>query len=350
MERATLLGLRALKARGHQVHFLSLHPMGALAPLLDAEGIGYQGLPYRGPLGLLGLSAIKRAATSWRPDAILQTGHNVAAARAIQGLCRGHRVLSCHFHHEPPAWRWRLIYKQALAVYDRVTFNSHFSRDEALSMTPALANRSEVLVNPYEVPALVTRAEREQARKALGLPAKARVIGNAGWLIPRKRWDVFIQVLARLQGSHPTWAVVAGDGPEGPRLKALAAELGVADRIKWLGWREDLREVYAAMDVLLFNSDVDAMGNTPIEAVASGTPAVCSVRAGGLGELFDMIAGLQVRKDHDVEALTGSCEAFFAAPAKGRAAARRLRGVLASKSDPKVYARHLEALLGLRPC
>jgi glycosyltransferase involved in cell wall biosynthesis len=120
----------------------------------------------------------------------------------------------------------------------------------------------------------------------LGIPENAFVIGNAGWLIHRKRFDVLLGVLARLQERQSLICVIAGDGPLRADLEALSSELGVSEQVIWLGWRKDLRDFYLALDVLVFNSDWDALGRTPIEALALGTPVVASVQNGGLAEVI----------------------------------------------------------------
>ena len=346
-EKVVLLGLKALKARGHKAHLLSLHPLGALAPLLRAESISCQGLAYGRPFGLGDLGAILRAARAWEPDAIWQVGHNVAAAWAIRSLCPGHRVLSCHFHHEPPAWRWRLIYGQAVRTYDCVTFVNAFARDQALLLAPVLGDHSLVLNNPYELPKLLTRSERLRSRRAMALPPDARVVGNAGQLIHRKRWDVFLRVLKLLQRKRPTWAVIAGDGPQAAELKAMARHGGLTDKIRWLGQRSDMRTVYASMDVLLFNSDVDVLGNTPIEAVTLGLPAVCSVERGGLAGFFGAVKGLEVLGSHDEEALAARCERFLKYTRQSGECIRNLRHIIRRDCAPSRFAANLENLLGL---
>jgi glycosyltransferase involved in cell wall biosynthesis len=346
MEHSALLGLKALKERGHRVKMLSLRPLGGLQPLLKRAGILCEGLPYRGPFGLAGVPAIRRSIRAFAPDAVLQTGHNSAAALALSGLAVGRRVLSIHFHHDPPRLRWRVVYGQALRTYDRILFNAAFTRDEALGLVPTLSGISEVECNPYALPAPVSAAEKARARRALGLHPAAPVIGNAGWIIPRKRWDIFLQVLSRLPG---VTGLAAGGGPLEGKMKKLAVRLGVAERVRWLGWREDLRPVYAAMDLLLFNSDVDAVGNTPIEAAALGVPAVCSIRRGGLTELFSPIPGLPVLAEHDVDALAELCRRRLADPAAGRRAVLALRRRLARLNDPARHARRLEVLLGVKP-
>jgi len=127
-------------------------------------------------------------------------------------------------------------------------------------------------MNPFVVPENVASAsERDSARRRFGLPKDAFVVGNAGWLIARKRWDVFLRVACEVsRRTSDAHFVIAGDGPDRSRLEALAKKLGIESKVTWLGWQSNTAQVYSSLDVVLFNSDWDALGRTPIEAVVHG--------------------------------------------------------------------------------
>ena len=80
--------------------------------------------------------------------------------------------------------------------------------------------------------------------------------------------------------------LIAGDGEERAKLEALAGELQIAERVKWLGWQKGLTQFYQCLDVMLFNSDWDAVGLAPLEAINYGVPLVASVQQGGLREIL----------------------------------------------------------------
>jgi glycosyltransferase involved in cell wall biosynthesis len=87
--------------------------------------------------------------------------------------------------------------------------------------------------------------------------------------------DVLLRAFARLgdRGVDATLAMV-GDGPLRPALEELAAGLGVADRVRFLGFREDVGSLYAAADVVALSSTVEGTPVTLIEALAAGRPVV----------------------------------------------------------------------------
>ncbi|MCM2269977.1 MAG: glycosyltransferase family 4 protein [Thermoanaerobaculia bacterium] len=107
---------------------------------------------------------------------------------------------------------------------------------------------------------------------------------TVGRLDPMKRFDLLVRALA--QTRRPLRAVIAGEGPEAARLRSLAAELGVGDRLELLGRVDDERliELYAgALGVFYAPFDED-YGYVTVEAFRSGRPIVTCADAGGVLE------------------------------------------------------------------
>lgn len=353
MEQSNLLRLVGLQERGHQCSLLSLNPLGALQPELQRRGISAEGLEYRGWWGCLSVRKFQETLRTSTFDGLLMTGHNLMASVAILPALKARRVvLSVHFHHTgvKPAAAWRLIYRVALMSAGAVTFPCAFIRTEAEAIFPPLASVSHVVPNPFEIPHVVGPSERAAARTALNIPEGAFVIGNAGWLIQRKRFDMFLSVARRVLGMVPdALFVIAGDGPEKSRLKKLAEEWGLGHRILWLGWLKELRAVYQSLDVLLFNSDWDALGRTPLEALSFGIPVVASVRHGGLSEiLLDGKHGF-VFPNHDIEEMAKAIVWCSKREGEARAMALAGREHLSQIGSISAHAATMERLLGGTP-
>ena len=305
MEQSALTLLTELRARGHEVEMLSLNPIGGLGPLLRQHGIPVHGLPYRGRGGWRSLPQFKRELNARKSEALIMTGHNLLAMLALGNLGSNQRLLMIHFHHKgvKPRWQWRLIYQVALRQFSAIGFASDFIRREAELICPAISKVSHTIGNPIVLNRPPTAAQRMQARFELGIPLESCVVGNAGWLIPRKRFDVFLQVARNIAMVEPkALFLIAGDGPERERLELLAQALGIADRVRWLGWKGDLTSFYRSLDLAVFNTDWDALGLTPLEALSAGVPIVASVLNGGLTEILDDRYGL-VFRSHDIAQL-----------------------------------------------
>jgi glycosyltransferase involved in cell wall biosynthesis len=183
---------------------------------------------------------------------------------------------------------WRLVYRQALSKFHTLIFASDFIRQEAISIEPLVEARSFVVHSPLDVNNLATPAQKCAARRKLGLPEDCTVIGNAGWLIHRKRFDIFLAVIKQLVGNgKEVVACIAGNGPLEHELRLEAEALGVAKCVRFLGLVSDMEMFYQSIDVLLFNSDWDCFPTTPLESMAYGIPTIASCLNSGLSEIFD---------------------------------------------------------------
>lgn len=153
-------------------------------------------------------------------------------------------------------------------------------------------------IEPGDFPP-ITPEERARARAKLRVADEDFVVGAIGNLRPVKGHDVLLRGfagLARRVGNARL--VIVGEGPERARLGALAAELGIADRIAWLGHlRTGVGRVLAALDVLAHPSRAEAFGLAVAEAQCRGLAAVVT-RAGGLPEVVkDNETGLVVERE-----------------------------------------------------
>ena len=100
-------------------------------------------------------------------------------------------------------------------------------------------------------------------RATFDTPEGAPLLLALGRLHKVKAHDVALRALARLPGA---WLWIAGAGPREAQLKRLAAELRVADRVRFLGWRDDAPALYRAADVCVFPSRFEPLGNVVIQA------------------------------------------------------------------------------------
>jgi glycosyltransferase involved in cell wall biosynthesis len=307
MEQSTLLLMTGLQARGHAVELLSLNPLGGMGLLCAQLGIPAEGLPYLGRAGWRSVGRFRDRLAAKQSDALIMTGHNLLAAEMLGRFCAGRRILSIHFHHSgvKPRWQWRLIYRSAMRRFSGIMFPSEFIRREAEDICPEIGPISHTIGCPIVLSRLPSKVERAEARRRLGLPMRVPVIGNAGWLIPRKRFDIFLKVARNVAATNAdALFVIAGDGPQAEPLKELTGRLGLSDRVRWIGWQSDLGDFYRSLDLMLFNADWEALGRSPLEALAAGVPVVASVLNGGLSEFVDRENYGPIYQDHDIDRLT----------------------------------------------
>ncbi|HIJ75078.1 MAG TPA: glycosyltransferase family 4 protein [Candidatus Hydrogenedentes bacterium] len=129
------------------------------------------------------------------------------------------------------------------------------------------------------------RARRQEVRRGLGCPRHAFLVGGIGRLEPIKGFSYFVTAAQSIAAALPeTRFVLAGDGSLGRELRAQAAALG--ERFQFLGLRDDVAELMAAMDVCIVPSLNEGMGRVVLEAGAAGTPVVAS-NVGGIPDIVD---------------------------------------------------------------
>jgi len=348
MEQATLRLMRGLQARGHELELLSLNPIGGFGPLLQEAGIEHRGLPYAGYGGWCMVPRLRRELQRCKAGALIMTGHHFLTMLALGNLCAGHRILAIHYHHAgvKPDWQWRLIYRLACARFQAITYPSDFVRLEAERICPPVAGLAKTIRNPLPLPELSAPEQKLAARRSLGLPAGAPLVGNAGWLIPRKRFDLFLRTAAAIKARCPNaHFVIAGDGPDKPDLEQFTRQTGLADAVTWLGWLRRADLLYQALDVLLFNSDWDALPTTPQEAMAYALPVVASVQNGGLSEILISGENGYLLPNHDVQALADIVLGLLADRQRAFAIGHAARRTIAKLCDPDAIAAKHEALL-----
>ena len=130
------------------------------------------------------------------------------------------------------------------------------------------------------------RPGRDSAlRSALGIADREFVVGSVGRLDPVKDYEGLIDAVRQLnQERHNVRLVIAGDGPERPRLESILRESALTPKPLLLGQRADADRLYHAFDTFVLNSIAEGMSNVLLEAMASGLPIICT-EVGGNVEL-----------------------------------------------------------------
>jgi glycosyltransferase involved in cell wall biosynthesis len=146
------------------------------------------------------------------------------------------------------------------------------------------------------------RPEPIITRKQLGLSPDWPVVGSVGRFEPVKGYDTLLEAAALLRARQPkAQFLLAGEGEEEARLKRLAKELGIEDRVLFLGWQKEIPEILSALDLFVLPSRNEGMGRTLVEAMAMGKPIVAT-RVGGVPEVLgEGEVGLLVPPDDPVQ-------------------------------------------------
>ena len=183
-----------------------------------------------------------------------------------------------HFYKGAPLKNWMLYYpiERWLARYTDglITINRE---DHALAQRKMrLRNGGRV----YYVPGVgidlgkfqETTADKAAKRRELGIPEDAVLLLSVGELNRNKNHETVIRAMAGLD----VYYIVAGSGALQAHLQELVNTLGLRDRVKLLGYRSDVKELYETADIFVFPSFREGLSISLMEAMASGLPCVAS--------------------------------------------------------------------------
>lgn len=213
-----------------------------------------------------------------------------------------------------------------------------------------MAGRELVVPNGIDTAYFAPDADaRRRVRAAWGVPDGAPLVGLAARIVPRKKHDVFLRAAAQVVARHPDARFVF-IGPEQDaalcaELRALAASLGLGDRVVWAGDRRDMPACYSALDVHAMVSTIEGFPNVLAEAMACGVPNVVT----DAGDAAAIVADTgEVVPQNDDAALAAALDRFLsrrdALPDLGRRARER---VVAEYSMTALYERTEAALVAL---
>jgi glycosyltransferase involved in cell wall biosynthesis len=171
-------------------------------------------------------------------------------------------------HYRIPGW----LIRAAIARADALIAVSAALKDGLVSLGAPPA-KVTVLRNGVDLDTFRPLPDRAAARAELGFDGPTLL--SVGLLIERKRHHLTIEALAALPGHR---LVIAGDGPERSALEALAARLGVADRVRLVGSVPHARLplYYGAADVMVLASSREGWANVLLESLACGTRVVAT--------------------------------------------------------------------------
>jgi glycosyltransferase involved in cell wall biosynthesis len=257
-----------------------IHDALALAQLIDVlrderPDIVHTHMAKAGTLGRLAAAVYNRTAGRGRPARVVHTYH-------------GH-VLEGYFS-AGMARMFTAAEHQLARISDAIVAISPQIRDELLSgHRIGRADQYRVIPLGFDLDALasVDDARRVEARASLQIPAGAEVVATVGRLTAIKEHRLFLETAQRIGEAHrAALFLVVGDGELRGELEAEAAALGIAERVRFLGWRRDLATIYGATDVFLLTSRNEGTPVALIESLAAGVPGV-STDVGGIRDVID---------------------------------------------------------------
>ncbi len=291
---ATELG-KELAERGHELHFISYAQpirLDMAQPRIFFHEVSVSNYPLFDfpPYALALASKMAELAESARLDLLhvhYAIPHSVSAylAQAIAGR-RLPFITTLHGTDITLVGADRSylpITRFSIAASDGVTAISQYLRERTL--------REFDLQRAIEVIPNFVNCERYRRRP---LPELRRrfaqdqeaVLAHLSNFRPVKRVEDAIQIFARITAAHPSRLLMIGDGPDRAAAEHLSRQLGVGERVYFLGKQERIEEYLSISDLLLLPSELESFGLAALEAMAHQVPAIAT-RVGGLPEVIE---------------------------------------------------------------
>lgn len=217
---------------------------------------------------------------------------------------------------------------------------------ERVGVVPLVADNDWWVARAVEV-------NRAAVREGWGVPERASVVLFCAKLQPWKRPQDVLQAFARADVVH-SHLIFAGDGPLAAALEAQATELGIRERVHFLGFQNqtELPAVYRSADLFVLPSEYDPCPVVVCEAMLCGIPVVISDEIRGRREQVEEGETGYIFRCGDVESLAALLNRVLANPerlAAMGAAARRKMDFFSPRTHVRDFVRLLDVTLGMVP-
>ncbi len=228
------------------------------------------------PLALLRmLWTLGRHLGKVKPDTVLTFQHfgNVIGGAVTRLVSRAPVIANQVSSAMSMSWPVRAadIVMGSLGVFKFITLNSQHMEREYSHYPASYRSRMKHVAHGFDDKSL--DLPKRIARQRFKLPPDPALLGCAARLHPHKRLDAAIHLLA----GEPSWHLaLAGQGADEERLRLLADELKVADRLHFIGEisPQQMASFLACLDVFVFPSQAETFGLAAVEAASAGVPSV----------------------------------------------------------------------------
>lgn len=269
-ERQLLHVTSTLKERGWTQAVITFNPGDTWDERLRQQGIPLFGVP-RHPIKLWRLLTLFRLVSREQPE-ILHSWSDYTSVYAclLPRRARMRRLLSLRGNPMVDSVTGEtLAQPRYLKIWERA--------DGLVSNSQAALDVLYAHSSRIPKGAVVSNIVSAQGRAHPGELTDTPRIAAAGLLVPLKAYDVLLHALATLARQGQRFELcLAGEGPERLHLESLAVELGIRDRVQFLGDIEDVPGLFAQCHLLAHPSRSEGLSNTVLEGMAEGLPVVAT--------------------------------------------------------------------------
>ena len=185
----------------------------------------------------------------------------------------------------------RLLWRTA----DQVMCVSEALRDKIAATIGFPKDRIHVIKNGVDINRYNLSPNGNDFKAAMGFPTEDFLFGSIGRLVPVKDYATLLRAAKVVMTSVPNSQLIfVGDGPRRHELEVLANDLGIAGRVHFLKWSEEVPRIMAALDVFVLSSISEGMSNSILEAMCSCKPVVATAVGGNPELVVDGKTGILV--------------------------------------------------------
>lgn len=182
--------------------------------------------------------------------------------------------------------RWKLLMvRMTMPLADAVIINSETTRQWAIEHEGAPAEHLYFIPNGVDLQPYQTPIDRKELCRELDVPSGTALIGCVGRLSHQKGQDILLKALAALPDRRFSLLLI-GEGDAEQTLREQSEALGIAENVRFPGYRPDVARIFGALDLYLHPSRFEGMPNALLEAMAAGCPIIAS-SADGNRELIE---------------------------------------------------------------
>ena len=245
-----------------------------------------------------------------------------------------HTMHGFAIHEASPAWAqtaYSALERLASRWCHHIVSVSEFHRNWALELRICSEAQIQAIPNGITPSQVGGYFESDGVRRKLGVGEGELFILSAARLAPDKGIQYLLQAAALLpRGGQRFRVVVAGDGPARSQLERLARELGVADVVSFIGFREDIAELLAASDLVVLPSLREGLSISLLEAMAAGKPIIAT-SIGSHREVAAQGAMAMLVPPADGPAIAGAIQQLAGDPSLMAGLAARARALFESR-------------------
>lgn len=251
-------------------------------------------------------------------------------------------------HNEHSSFHYRkglsgAIVKLLLPLIDQIICNSDYTKGTIVDNYRVSSDKVHTSYNPVE--ARNANVSRNEFRAVLGIDDSELVIGHIGGMIPERDQETLIRSFSRVVSVHDrSKLLLISEGPRKAVLEELVRQLGIADKVLFPGYVENIGDYLGIMDIYVNPTLDEGFGIAVVEAMLAGIPVVLSDRGAHTELVIDLQDGMLFPAG-DSEALARVLLEFIDRPDLRRTIGANGRASALGRFSPRQLTEHYNSLV-----